>query len=186
MDVDYVRDHAETKDTDQSKHATYIRQAGSVGSAAEHTVPEAMFQNTSLAVNDPAQPQGVSAVKALAIAASQGQKIYTLNPSNQEIHGAVLQSLQISTDVKLEIANALSDGKEVTVHEKDIAADGWVGNGYIILDQDAGAGAYKIAGGSNGGILIAAGVTILAIAALAIAVLMEMGPSGLVLFNVFF
>ncbi|MCH8618028.1 transglutaminase-like domain-containing protein [Undibacterium sp. TS12] len=185
MDVDYVRGHAETKDGDQSKHAAYIRQAGSIGSAAEHAVPEAMLQNTSLAANDPSQPQGVSAVKALAIAAAQGQKIYTLNQSNQGIHSAVLQSLQISTDVKLEVANALSAGKEVTVHEKDIAANGWVGNGYIILDQDTGAGAYKIAGGSNGGILIATGVTILAIAALALTVLMEMGPPGLALFTVF-
>lgn len=185
MDVDYLRYHAETKDVDQSKHAAYIRQAGSVGSAAEHAVPEAMFQNTSLAANDPAQPQGVSAVKALAIAASQGQKIYTLNPSNQGIHGAVLQSLQTSADVKLEIADALSAGKEVKVHEKDITVNGWTGNGYVILDQDTGMGAYKIAGGSNGGTLIATGIAILTIAAFAISVLMEMGPAGLALFNIF-
>jgi hypothetical protein len=39
--------------------------------------------------------------------------------------------------------------------------NGWSGCGYIVLDPDSGAGAYKIAGGTNGGILIAAIVAVL-------------------------
>jgi len=112
-----------------------------------------MFADHSKLLSDPSQPQGVSAVKALAIAASQGQKIYTLTPANQAIHSSVVSGLQISANVKNEITNALSAGKEVTVHEKDITVNGWTGCGYTILDQDTGAGAYKIAGGANGGFL---------------------------------
>lgn len=41
--------------------------------------------------------------------------------------------------------------KEVTVHQADINANGWTGMGYMILDPDSGAGAYKISGGANGG-----------------------------------
>jgi hypothetical protein len=150
MDVDYLRYHAEAQDFDIAKRTTYMRKVGSAGSAAEHAVPELMFRDPNLAANDPAQPQGVSAVKALAIAANQGQKIYALKPSNQALHSAVLQSLQISADVKSEVADALAAGKEVTVHEKDIVVNGWTGSGYIVLDPDTGSGAYKIAGGANG------------------------------------
>lgn len=78
---------------------------GGAASATEHAVPESMFPNTTLAAHDPAKPQGISAVKALAIAISQGQKTYTFNQSNQALHSTILQSLQISADVKLEIVN---------------------------------------------------------------------------------
>jgi hypothetical protein len=39
---------------------------------------------------------------------------------------------------------------EVTVHQADITAHGWTGSGYIVLDPETGAGAYKISGGANG------------------------------------
>lgn len=153
MDVDYLFQHVEAKDADRATRTRYIRQIGTAGSSAEHAVPESMFRNPNLATNDPTQPQGVSAVKVLAIAATQGQKVYTLNLNNQALHGTILQGLQISQDVKSEIANALAAGKEVSVHEKDITLNGWTGSGYTILDSETGAGAYKIAGGTNGGFL---------------------------------
>ena len=89
-------------------------------------------------------------MKALAIAASQGQKIYTLNTKNQAYHATIIANLNTAADVKGEIINALYAGKEVTVHQSDITANGWTGAGYIILDTDTGAGAYKISGGTNG------------------------------------
>ncbi len=162
MDVDYLFQQDEAKDMNHATRTNFMRQLGVAGSAAEHAVPELMFADSTKPLNDPSQPQGVSAVKALAIAAAQGQKIYTLNPGNQAIHTTVLSSLQISQDVKAEIANALAAGKEVTVHEKDITVNGWTGNGYIMLDPDTGAGAYKIAGGSNGGFLATFIATVIA------------------------
>ena len=159
MDVDYLFQQLEAKDATNPTRINYMRQLGTTASAAEHAVPELMFADHSKLLSDPSQPQGVSAVKALAIAASQGQKIYTLTPVNQAIHSSVVSGLQISADVKNEITNALSAGKEVTVHEKDITVNGWTGCGYIIIDQDTGAGAYKISGGANGGSLSSGNVS---------------------------
>ena len=151
MDVDYLAYHVSANDASQPIVMQFMRQTGAAGSAAENSVPEMMFRNPNLIGNDPAQPQGVSAVKALALAAIQGQKVYTLNQKNHALHGVILAVLQVSQDVKLEIIGALTAGKEVVVHEKEINVNGWVGSGYIIFDQDLGAAAYKIAGGANGG-----------------------------------
>jgi hypothetical protein len=96
-------------------------------------------------------PQAVSAVKAIAIAASQGQKIYTITQKNAAV---ALPQLSVSRTVAAEIRNALAAGKEVTVHEKAISAYGFSGVGYIIVDPDTGAGAYLIEGGGNGAFLM--------------------------------
>ncbi|MPM33604.1 hypothetical protein SDC9_80181 [bioreactor metagenome] len=95
--------------------------------------------------------QGVSAVKAIAIAQSQGQKIYTINPSNRD---TALPKLSLGGDVGAEIRNAIEAGKEVTFHENQINAYGWHGLGYVITDSDTGAGAYLINGTGNGAVLL--------------------------------
>lgn len=154
MDVDRLVYQTVAKDDDNAKRIAYLRQAGAAGSAFEHAIPERLFADPSKPLNDPSQPQGVSAMKALAIAASQGQKIYTLNANNQAYHAQTIVQLQIDVDTKQEITNALAAGKEVTVHQAEISVNGWTGCGYIILDPDTGAGAYKISGGANGGALI--------------------------------
>jgi hypothetical protein len=150
MDVDYLRYHAAAKDDNAATTLRYMKQAGAAGSATEHAIPESILRNPNLAPDDPAQPKGISAVKALAIAGAQGQKIYTLNQNNVAVQSTILQSLQISQDVKAEIADALAAGREVTVHEADLNVNGWTGNGYVILDPVTGSGTYKIDGGSNG------------------------------------
>jgi hypothetical protein len=61
----------------------------------------------------------------------------------------------------MEIQNALNAGRTVTVHEAPITVSGWTGTGYIIDDPATGAGAYKISGGANGGVLIVLGVFLL-------------------------
>jgi hypothetical protein len=151
MDVDRVTYQTEAVDADQQKKIAFMRQVGSAGSAFEHAVPERLFADPTKPIDDPSQPQGVSAVKALAIAASQGQKIYALDDKNQAYHASIVAGLNTDADTKQEISNALYAGKEVTVHQADINANGWTGMGYIILDPDSGAGAYKISGGANGG-----------------------------------
>ena len=159
MDVDLIMAHAEAKDEDPAKRLAYMKQIGSAASAFEHAVPEKLFVdsmkcNAPNATNpDPVKPecaQGVSAVKALAIAAAQGQKIYTLNQANQSYHASIVASLGTDADTKAEISNALAAGKEVTVHQADITVSGWTGIGYTLLDPQSGAGAYKISGGANG------------------------------------
>lgn len=135
---------------------------------------ERLFADPTKPLDDPTQPQGISAVKAIAIAAAIGQKVYTLNAQNQAYHSGIVAGLGTDADTKAEISNALNAGMEVTVHQTDITAHGWTGSGYIILDPETGAGAYKISGGANGGglILLFTGMALVLIAVLA-------GPFGL-------
>ncbi|MEW5837729.1 MAG: transglutaminase-like domain-containing protein [Pseudomonadota bacterium] len=153
MDVDRLAMHVEAKDGDKQQKLAYMKQVGAASSAFEHAVPERLFADPSKPLDDPSQPQGVSAVKAIAIAASQGQKIYTLTAHNAAYHANILASLNTNENTKTEIRNALSAGMEVTVHQADITVNGWTGSGYIILDPETGAGAYKISGGANGAYL---------------------------------
>jgi len=152
MDVDFLRVQAEAKNKDKAVQLSFMREIGASGSSAEHAVPEQLFRDPSKPANDPLRQQAVSAVKALTIASSQGQRIYTLNSQNPTTHASTLASLGISADAKAEIANALAAGSEVTVHQTNINAFGFSGAGYIIIDPETGAGAYKIEGGANGAI----------------------------------
>lgn len=98
---------------------------------------------------DPNNPVGgVSAVKALQIAASQGQRIYHISPTNQ---AQVLPNLHLDAQAMSEITTTLATGKEVIAHTDRISVPGWTREGYILFDPVTGAGAYKIAGGANGG-----------------------------------
>jgi hypothetical protein len=134
------------KDYNSATDISYNRQSGMRASAYEHLIPEKLFTDQT----QPNAPQAISAVKALAIAASQGQKIYTITQANQDI---LLPQINVDPDVMTEMQNALSIGKEVTVHQSPITQSGWTGTGYIITDPATGAGAYKISGGANGAYL---------------------------------
>ena len=165
MDIGHVRNITWTKDNDEKKWVAYNRLRGQYMSALEHAVPERFF-------NDPAQcnmqgtatptpglpdcPQGISAVKALGIAAAQGQRIYTIT---QKVYndnpGIVNTALSAhSYDTQNRVQQSLDAGYEVTIHESPIAESGWAGAGYTAIDPSTGAGAYTIEGGSNGGILL--------------------------------
>ncbi len=173
MDVDRISTLSAAKNDDAQKDITFFRTTGPRKSAFEHLVPEQLFST-------PTQPaQAISAVKALAIAASQGQKIYTLTKTN----AAQLNTLTISQAAKNEIAAALNANKEVTVHQAPITYAGWTGEGYIIIDPETGAGAYKISGGENGGALLATTFTVL-IYAISIS-LLALGALSLVVHHLF-
>ncbi len=73
--------------------------------------------------------------------------IYSIDKTNIE---TVLPQLQIDTDVKSEIQNAVNAGKTVTIPESDIVFNDRAVSGYIILDPETGEGAYMISGGLNG------------------------------------
>jgi len=146
MDIDRIVGNECAKDANLATLVSFRNGVGSQYSALEHAVPEELFTNS----NDPNRPQSVSAVKALAIAASQGQRIYTLSSKNQAAHATIISSLAIDFAVKQEITDALIAGKEVTVHQANISAFGFAGAGYVITDPENGAGAWKVSNGSNG------------------------------------
>jgi hypothetical protein len=150
MDVDRVFGADVRKDGNNSKLVDFRKNMGGQMSALENLIPEELFTD----LRDPNRAQAVSAVKAIGIAASQGQRIYHLDLQNQDLHSTILSQLAIDAAVKEEIANALAAGREVTVHQANISFSGFTGAGYIIIDPDTGAGAYKISGGANGGDLV--------------------------------
>ncbi len=142
-------------DGDSTKRLQLSLQTGILSSALEHVVPEQMFST-------PTQPaQGVSAVKALQIASSQGQRIYHITPQNQ---AQALPNLHLDGLAINEINQALAAGKEVIAHTDRISVPGWTGEGYILFDPITGSGAYKITGGANGAFLAFVGALVLVIA----------------------
>jgi len=116
---------------------------GALGSLLEGWVPERIFAT-------PSSPAiGISAMSLLSTANQLGTRIYTLtDPSNP-----VLNGLAISADVKSELSNAVASRKKVLFPAQNLSVGTWQGVGYLIIDPETGAGAYKISGGTNGGIL---------------------------------
>ena len=136
-----------------------------------YTDENGQVQNPSLN----ACAEAVSAVKAIQIAASQGQKVYTVNASNAS---AALAASGAGGEIK----EAIQAGMEVTFHERSINAHGWSGTGYSIVDPETGVGSYLIEGKGNGGIAFAFGVHLGVVLSLAFITLMgavTAGPVGL-------
>jgi len=120
----------------------FVGSAGMLSSALEHVVPEQMFSTPTAPVS------AISAVKALQIAAQQGIPVHHIDATNA---ATVVPLLSGIDPVALEeIQAALAQGKEVTVSQSNITANGWTGVGYIITDPVTGSGAYKISTGKNG------------------------------------
>ena len=165
MDIGHVRNITWAKDNDDRKWVAYNRLRGQYMSALEHAVPERFFNdpqkcNLQGASNPtaglPDCPQGISAVKALGIAAQQGQRIYTITQKvyndNPNIVNTALSAH--SYDTQNRVQQSLDAGYEVTIHERPITESGWTGAGYTQIDPATGAGAYTIEGGSNGGVIL--------------------------------
>ena len=64
-----------------------------------------------------------------------------------------LSQINLSNDIETEIRNAAFAGREITTHTNPIDFFGSEVVGYIIIDPQTGAGAYKICGGENGGFM---------------------------------
>jgi Transglutaminase-like superfamily len=144
--------NATTQDgTDAAAKRNYNTQLGVLSSTLEHAVPEQMFTS-------PTNPgEAISAVKALQKATQQGQRIYQITQANQE---TVLPNIHHDSGTMDEIRSALAVGKTVITHSSPVSVPGWSGAGYVILDADTGAGAWKINGGQNGGFTTLTGLAV--------------------------
>ena len=134
----------------------------------EHLVPEQMFST------EENKAEGISAVKAIAIAAAEGQKIYTITNENLE---TALANITLAEDTETEIRNSVNAGYVVTAHENQINFNGWLGEGYIITDPITGDAAYKISGGGNGAVLILAGLFIMLMVFMSIVPILAAGAA---------
>jgi hypothetical protein len=149
------------RDGDMSRFRDLNLQTGMLSSALEHAVPERMMSTPQQSA------QGVSAVKALQLAAQQGQRIYHITPQNQ---AQILSNLRLDGAAMTEITQALATGKEAIAHTDRISVPGFTGEGYILFDPVGGAGAYKITGGNNGGFIAIFAIIVLTVATFAVAI----------------
>jgi hypothetical protein len=145
-----------TSDT-RKRWIAYNRIRGQYASGLEHAVPERFFSDATKCnapgisnpdLTKPTCTEGVSAVKAIAIALGQGQKVFTITSVNAD---QAISQLSHRMSVIDEVRASIATGKEVTIHERAITANGWSGAGYSVIDSDTGAGGYLIEGGANGG-----------------------------------
>lgn len=154
LDIGHVRNITWAKDNDRQTWIAYNQLRGQHISALEHFIPEKFFNDAEKCATQGC-PQGISAVKAIGLAANEGQKLYKITQvvyaNNPNIVNTALSAHSHSTQMR--IREALSSGYEVTIHEKPLVESGWAGAGFIIIDPSTGAGAYSIEGGSNRGFL---------------------------------
>ena len=144
MDVDHITHLLVHESNDTDLWIAYNRASGARLSAMEHLVPEQMFSTE----DNPAH--GISAVKAIQIAAAEGQKIWTITKTNLS---TALAAINLPSAVESDIRNSVYAGMEVTAHEQPVNFYGTSQVGYIVLDPETGADGYLIGGGENGGIL---------------------------------
>ncbi|WP_227429392.1 transglutaminase-like domain-containing protein [Psychrobacter sp. I-STPA6b] len=169
MDIDVIKNITVDITHNVANALSVLKAQGYQMSANEHRIPEALF-NTD---EQPNQVKAISAVKALQIAMQEGQKIFYFNKAEQD---KILPQISHDSDTMKDIANALNQGKYVTVSERPIEYAGWSGSGYILESVYGGGGAYMISGGLNGGSAQASdGDTDLALAGMA--VLSEVKPT---------
>jgi hypothetical protein len=147
----------------RAAQVAYVQQSSLRQSAYEHLVPERLFR-------DAQHPrEAVSAVKALAMASRQGQRLYAITPTTVT---SALPHLTVASDVVAEIEVAVATGKLALVSQHEVTVGRWTGVGYIIFDPETGAGAYQISGGANGAFAFARGAeagTLLIVGLLAVA-----------------
>jgi hypothetical protein len=111
--------------------------SGISSSAWEHRIFETFLDTPS-----------VSAMKLLKYAGQQGISIYSIDATNI---AQLLPAIQVPSEIKMEIQNAVSAGKKVIIPQTELQYFEWNGVGYAILDPSTGMGAYRISGGLAGG-----------------------------------
>lgn len=140
LDITRLDSMVVSKTNDPAIQVAYVRQNGFRQSALEHSIPPQLFATAQ-------HPrEAVSAVKALAVASRQGQRLYTITPDTV---ANALPQLTIDPDVTAEIQAALATRKQAIVSQHEVTVGGWTGVGYIIVDPETGAGAYQISGGGE-------------------------------------
>ncbi len=142
MDIDRLNISSECKSNCWNKWYQFNQDIGALSSAYEHEIPERYLGSL------PGHVYGVSTIKAIDVAMESGQKIFRIESDNW---GVVRPLLQIDSAIIDEINAAVQSGAQVLTHESPVEVGAWTGAGYIIVDPDTGAAAYKISGGSNGG-----------------------------------
>jgi len=125
------------KDGNPNRKLCFMLAAGELSSSMENMIFEQLYSTPA-----------VSAVKLIYLANQSGIATYYIDNTNI---GKVLPQLEVSSDVKIDIQNAINSGNVVTIPQKNFQYYDWTGTGYIISDPNTGASAGMISGGLAGG-----------------------------------
>jgi len=125
-------------DGDESRRVAIVQQRGLTTSFLEHHTSELM---TSL-------PSG-SAVKVIQLANQAGIPLRLVDATNLT---QILPILSLPEDVKARVADAVAQGRVVTIPEGEITSFNWTGVGWLSEDPQTGGGAYIISDDLRGGV----------------------------------
>ena len=85
----------------------------------------------------------MSTVKGLALAALDGQKIFTVTAANRN---AVLPQLNYSNSFKSTLGSWLDAGYNVTIPQNDVTLNAWTGKPWLVWKPDGSGYVYQITG----------------------------------------
>lgn|GEM_PF-4648122 len=122
---------------DKERERAFMLLSGLSSSAWENRILEEFFDVPS-----------VSAVRLLKYASEKGIPLYTIDSANLN---DIMPQLQVGTEVKSDILDAVNAGKKVIVSKTEVTYNQWVGTGYIVINPNTGAAGYMISGGLAGG-----------------------------------
>lgn len=142
VDMDYIGETVVPLDGGGPDEAELREALGIVASALEHEVPALFLSNSTIPASS------VSAVRALGLAVQQGQLLRAVDASNVDV---ALTGLTLSTETLEDLRFAIARGDVALLSPGPIQSGAWRGEGYVLIDPQTGAGAYRIRGGSNGG-----------------------------------
>lgn len=143
IDMDRMSNTGAHKDGNPAATINYQEEAGRSLSGMEHKVLENAFSTPQDTV------QGVSAVKLLALANMQGQRIYTITETNAS---TALAAVSLPASIERNIAEAATAGKIVRVHAAPMTyAQQTQLVGYSVLDPETGGGYFISTDNANGG-----------------------------------
>lgn len=164
-DMGRIASIAVSKTGDKRAWIAFNQAVSGTNSRSESDVLEQQYNSSS----DP--QEGMAAVQALTTAASQGQRIYTITQANA---ATAMSELNLPVAVMQDIADSVSAGMTVITSQSSISYGGNPTSGYIVMNPNTGAAAYKIANGTDGAIFIVTFALIVA-AILAALVLLTSG-----------
>ncbi len=159
IDIDRLSFQTVARDSNSRIAVAFLQSIGQSLSESEAAIPEQLFNRVRH------DGHGVSAMRAVATALQQGNRIYSLDAGTAPNN---LSTLAIDPAVKQEIGNAVAAGQFAFTPQSNLTIGGWTGIGYVIVDPETGAGAYKISGGFNGGGLDYVFANLMALAAMSL------------------
>jgi hypothetical protein len=177
VDIDHLSLTVVSRTGDKRTEAQFLFSHGPLASALEHAIPEYLLSSTN------EQVIGVSAVRAITMAIRGGQTVYQIDRSNID---TVLPQISVDAAIRADIIASVQAGRIAVTHANAVQVAGEAVHGYIILNPESGAGAYKIGGGLDGGRAIMGGFAAMAITALLAAFVLEGILAFLAVLAVFF